>query len=205
MLSLSVIDFPSWDAKLFAFLNGLHVDWLDPIMVAISSVPIWIPLYLVIGFFIFKKYKWNGLICIAAAALCIVTVDQMSTVIKYAIERPRPCNALVSVHLLEGCGSGYSFLSNHASNVFGFAMITALFFKKRPYAIFIFIWAFVVAYSRIYLGKHYPLDIIGGAAFGMFVGGGYYLSVLLYRDVRNYLRLGKILSLFIFRPIPRVA
>lgn len=203
MLPLSVIDFPSWDAKLFTFLNGLHIDWLDPIMIAMSSVPIWIPLYLTVAFFIFRKYKWNGLVYMAAVILCIVVVDQMSTVIKYAIERPRPCNALDSVYLLEGCGKGYSFISNHASNVFGFAMVTALFFKKKPYTVAIFIWAFIVSYSRIYLGKHYPLDIMGGAAFGIFVAGGCYLMVRLYFDIISYLRLGRILSLFIFRPIPK--
>lgn len=202
---LSVVNFPSWDAELFSFLNNLHVDWLDPIMVAISSVPIWIPLYVIVSFFIFRKYRWNGLLYMAAIILCITVVDQMSTVIKYAIERPRPCNALEGVYILERCGNGYSFISNHASNVFGFAMVTALFFRKRPYTIAIFIWALVVSYSRIYLGKHYPLDIVGGATFGMFVGYGCHLLLKFYFDVRSYVRLGKVLSLVIFKPIPTSA
>ena len=200
---LSVVNFPAWDAELFSFFNGLHVDWLDPIMVAISSVPIWIPLYVIVAFFIFKKYKWNGLLYMASVVLCIAIVDQMSTVIKYAFERPRPCNALPSVYLLETCGNGYSFISNHASNVFGFAMVTTLLFKKRWYTISIFIWALVVAYSRIYLGKHYPLDIVGGAAFGMFVGGGCYLLLQLYFEIRSYLKLGKVLSIFLSRHIQK--
>lgn len=200
---LSSVNFPAWDSELFSFLNGLHFDWLDPIMVSVSSVPIWIPLYVVVSFFIFKKYKWEGLLCMAAIALCIVIADQMSTAIKYAIERPRPCNALDSVYLLETCGNGYSFISNHASNVFGFAMITALFFRKRPYTVAIFLWAFLVAYSRIYLGKHYPLDIVGGAAFGMFVGGGCYQLLQLYYDIRTYFQLDKFLSILVIRHVQK--
>ena len=201
---LSAVNFPAWDSELFSFLNSLHVSWLDPIMVVISSVPVWIPLYLVVSFFIFKKFRWTGLLYMAAVVLCIVIVDQMSTIIKYAIERPRPCNAIASVHLLETCGNGYSFISNHASNVFGFAMITALFFKKRSYTISILIWAFVVSYSRIYLGKHYPLDIIGGAAFGVFVAGGCYLLLQLYFDLRNFFRLDKVLSILLAKHVQKV-
>lgn len=196
---LSAVNFPDWDANLFTYLNGLHVDWLDPIMVLITSVPVWIPLYVVVSYFVIRKYKWDGVFCMLAIILCTVIADQMSSVIKKMIERPRPCNALPIVHILENCGGGYSFTSNHASNVFGYAMLTSLLFKKKSYSLWIFFWAALVSYSRIYVGKHYPLDIMGGAIFGMYVGGGCYLLLQFFFSLRRCLRLGKLISISFFK------
>ncbi len=170
--------FPEWDTSLFTFLNGLHVQWLDPIMVIFSKVPVWAPLYLIVCFFIVRKYKMQSLVLFVFLALCILLCDQLSTVIKQSFQRPRPCIALSNIHVLENCTRGFSFISNHAANVFGFAMFTTFLFSSRAYRISIFAWAAVVSYSRIYVGKHYPLDIIGGAIFGMLVA---VVCYLLYR------------------------
>ena len=182
------ISFPEWDTTLFYFLNGLHVSWLDSFMVLVSSVPVWIPLYLAVIFFLIKKYKWQGVFFLFCIVLCITVADQFSTVIKYAVQRPRPCQVLADVHLLENCGSGYGFVSNHSANVFGFALITSLLFRLKWYTIGIFFWALLVAYSRIYLGKHYPLDILGGAAFGMSVAFLCYLLTKVYTPLVEKIR-----------------
>lgn len=196
---LAAVNFPEWDTNLFLYLNGLHVSWLDPIMKVITGVPVWIPLYVIVSYFVIRKYKRDGIFCVLAIILCVVITDQMSSVIKHIFERPRPCNALPLVHILENCGGGKSFTSNHASNVFGFAMLTSLLFRKKSYSIWIFIWAAVVSYSRIYVGKHYPLDVMGGAIFGIYVGGGCYLLLRLFFNLREYIRLSRLFSLPFFK------
>jgi len=112
-----------------------------------------------------------------AAILLIITIvisDQLnSSVIKYWLVRPRPCHALQNVHLLVSCGSGFSFPSSHAVNNFAGALILAFFFPHAKWWFFGF--AAIVAFSRVYVGVHYPFDVIGGAVIGLFCAG----SVLL--------------------------
>jgi undecaprenyl-diphosphatase len=104
-----------------------------------------------------------------AALLLIVTIvfsDQFSSsTIKYWFERPRPCHVLHNVRLLVSCGSGYSFPSSHAVNNFAGALILAFFFPRGKWWFFGF--AAIVAYSRVYVGAHYPSDILGGAIIGL--------------------------------------
>jgi undecaprenyl-diphosphatase len=108
-----------------------------------------------------------------AAILLIITIfvsDQLSSsVIKYCFERPRPCHVLHNVHLLISCGSGFSFPSSHAVNNFAGALILAFFFPRTKWWFFGF--AAIVAFSRVYLGVHYPSDVIGGAVIGLFCSG----------------------------------
>ncbi len=161
------------DQQLFLFLNGLHGTWLDPVMKFITGIPQWIPLYLLIIFFLFRKRDWRvGLLALLGVLLTFGITDQVGNLIKSAVQRPRPCLEFEGlIHILTGCGGRYaSFISNHAANTFGLAMFTSLFFKKRSYSVFIFTWAAVVSYSRIYVGKHYPLDILAGALVGMLAG-----------------------------------
>ncbi len=106
------------------------------------------------------------------AVLAIVTVtisDQLSaSVVKPLIERVRPCHVLGDVHLLVNCSQGYSFPSSHAANVCGQALLIGNFFPRWRWALWIL--AILVSYSRIAVGVHYPLDVIGGAAVGMLSG-----------------------------------
>ena len=177
------------DQQLFIFLNGLHCAFLDPVMVFLSKIGVWIPLYVGITFFIFWKRNWKiGLLTALGVILTFALTDALGVhLFKNVIERPRPCHeaSLQSViHLLEGCGGQFSFISNHAANTFGLAMFTSLFFCRKWYSIVIFSWAAIVSYSRIYVGKHYPFDIICGAAFGLLVG---YSVFMLYQYAKRKL------------------
>ncbi len=159
------------DTNIFLFLNGLHTSWLDMPMYYISKVWVWIPLYALVVFHIVKKWKKEAIWIILTLVLCVVLTDQLTNLIKYGVERVRPSRE----PLLEGLvyhvnayrGGGFSFVSGHASNVFGFALLSSLILKHKAYSWFIFVWAVIVAYSRIYLGVHYPLDILCGTILGL--------------------------------------
>jgi len=171
----------SLDRSLFLFLNGIHTDWMDPIMQSISSKTFWIPLYLLIFFFIQRKFGWKNLGWFAlGVALVILFCDQISsTILKPYFGRYRPCNNLdikALVHTVNGgCGSGYSFVSGHATNFFGLSIFAARFFKHTYAHVLFFCWATTIAYSRIYLGLHYPADLFCGACLGFCLGTGLYL------------------------------
>jgi len=108
-----------------------------------------------------------------AAILLIVTIiisDQLnSSVIKYWLLRQRPCRMLENVRLLVSCGSGYSFPSSHAVNNFAAALILSFFLPRAKWWFFGF--AAIVAFSRVYVGVHYPSDVIGGGIIGLMCGG----------------------------------
>lgn len=165
------------DTELFLFLNGLHVDWLDPVMTFISGKITWAPFYLLLLFLIIKKYKKQSILIIIGIILLIVCSDQISSgVFKPLFERPRPChNEAIKdlVYLPNGhCGGAYGFISSHACNTFALAVYVTHLLKKyySKIAFVMFVWASLVAYSRIYMGVHYPGDVIVGAAVGVVVG-----------------------------------
>jgi len=168
---LQFLKFPEWDTHLFIFLNGLHLSWLDSLMKLFSSIPFWIPMYIVILAVIVKKKKIWSIAVILVLGISIAFADQLSVILfKNAFERLRPCYAeeLQNViYSLENCGGRYGFISSHAANSFCFAALTSRVLKNKNYTILIFFWALVVSYSRIYVGKHYPLDIICGGIFGV--------------------------------------
>jgi undecaprenyl-diphosphatase len=168
---MSAIRFPDWDTDLFIIINGFHFDWLDAVMTLFSSIKIWIPLYLIVAFVILWKKRVWGIAVLATLAVSFALADQLSVhLFKNVFERLRPCHVeelQTVIHSLENCGGKYGFISNHAANSFCFAMFTAWFFKNRYYSILIFAWAVCVSYSRIYVGKHFPLDVVCGAAFGI--------------------------------------
>jgi undecaprenyl-diphosphatase len=159
------------DIKLFAFLNGRHSEFFDQVMWFVSGVPQWIPLYLLILAWIIYRFRRKSLLIILALALLIALSDQTSVQIKMAVDRLRPCqNPDIRdwVHIVKGhCGGMFGFVSSHAANTFAFAVFTSLLLKNRIYVIFILLWASVVSYSRIYLGVHYPGDVLCGAILGV--------------------------------------
>lgn len=168
------------DHELFLFLNGLHVDWLDPVMTFISSEMGWIPFYAILLYLVFRKSGWRGLLFVVIGVVILITCsDQLSShVFKPVFHRLRPCHdPLIQdlVHLPNGhCGGQYGFISSHACNTFALASFIALIMNKfyKKIGLLMFIWAALVSYSRIYMGVHFPGDVLCGAAVGMILGFG---------------------------------
>jgi undecaprenyl-diphosphatase len=164
------------DAELFLFLNGLHNSFFDFVMYWVSDRFIWIPMYLVFIVLIIKKYKKRSWFILLFVALTIASSDQLINFAKHYFERLRPCHdesLQALVHTVRGhCGGKYSFVSGHSGNAFSLAFFLIPFFKPhyRYFTLFILIWAALVAYSRVYLGVHFPGDILAGALLGSLVG-----------------------------------
>ncbi len=161
------------DEQLFIFLNSLHTEWLDPIMVIITKTQTWIPLYFVLIYFIIKVYKKQSWIPLLGLIITIVATDQItSSIMKPFFARLRPSHepSLASIiHLVNNEQGGlYGFASSHAANTFGVAMFVWLTLRPRySWSWLLFVWAALMSYSRIYLGLHYPLDILAGALVGV--------------------------------------
>jgi undecaprenyl-diphosphatase len=179
------------DQQALLFLNSLNSPFFDKVMYAISGRVIWIPLYLTILIYLGVKYKRKFLIIILFIILGATLADQISVMFKNIFERLRPCHdpeLQGLVHLVKGeCGGMYSFVSSHATNSFNVALISLLFIKKRWFSISIIIWALVIGYSRIYLGVHYPGDVICGSILGALIGWSIYsLYVLTDNKILQY-------------------
>jgi undecaprenyl-diphosphatase len=177
------------DTALFLFLNGLHFPALDPIMVFISGKLTWLPFYLFLVFLMYRKFGWRLVWVLLGAALVVTLADQTSVhLFKNVFERLRPCHnpeIRELIHLAASkCYGKFGFVSSHAANSFGVAVFLALAFKTRWFSWFILAWALLVSYSRIYLGVHYPADIIVGGLLGAVCG--YAVWNLLYGFNKTY-------------------
>jgi undecaprenyl-diphosphatase len=166
------------DQQLFLFLNSINSPFFDQVMHGISGRIIWVPLYLAILIYLGVKYKKKFLVILLFIILAATLADQFSVIVKNIVLRLRPCHepSLAGlVHIVRGeCGGMYSFVSSHATNSFDVALLSLLFIRKRWFSISIVIWALVIGYSRIYLGVHYPGDVICGSILGSLVGWGCY-------------------------------
>lgn len=162
----------SIDAQLFLFLNGIHSPFGDFVMYWLSDKYIWVPLYAFLLFLLYRYYGLKAFILLVLVALLITISDQVSVhLFKNVFQRFRPCHepALEGmVYTLGRCGGKFGFISSHASNSFALATFMALLLwnKLRTMAIIMLIWAALVSYSRVYLGVHYPGDILVGGMVG---------------------------------------
>jgi undecaprenyl-diphosphatase len=144
-------------------------------MYAVSGKLIWLPLYLSIIALVIFRYRRKAYIIVPVLILTVVVSDQLSVhAFKEVFMRLRPCRepSLAGlVHTVNGkCPGLYGFVSSHASNSFSVAMISLLFVNRRWFTISMLTWAAIIGYSRIYLGVHYPGDVICGAILGLAVG-----------------------------------
>lgn len=165
------------DIRFFLLLNGLHADWLDPVMVSLTEMWPWIPLYLLWAFLIVKTYRKQSVWIFLSLALVVLCSDQLSAhVCKPLFHRLRPCfNPELEgmVHLPNGLPGGrYGFVSSHAANTFAIAaFLTAALRKSWCWVGWtLYGWALISSYSRIYIGVHYPGDILCGAVLGILIG-----------------------------------
>lgn len=159
------------DTGAFLTLNGWHADWLDVAMYWISDREFWFPAYALLLIWLGWKFRWAALGVVLALALTVALSDQVtSSVMKPLFLRLRPCHEPAIdqwVHVVWECGGTYGFASSHAANSFGFAALLYLLLPRhRAFARFLFVWAALVSYSRIYVGAHYPLDVLAGAGVG---------------------------------------
>lgn len=165
------------DSDLFLFLNGLHTDWMDKVMTLITDMWVWMPLYFLLIYWMVKQYGKRWWWIVLSVCVVVLCSDQLAShVCKPLFQRLRPCynsDFQDLIYLPKGLAGGkYGFVSSHAANTFAVAtFLTAVLTKSRPWtAILLFFWAFVSSYSRIYIGFHYPGDIVCGAVLGVLVG-----------------------------------
>ena len=169
------------DSDLFLFLNGLHTQGLDRFMVLVTDMWVWLLLYALWIYWTVKQYGKRWWWVILAVCLVVLCSDQLAShVCKPLFHRLRPCfneDFQDVIWLPKGLAGGrFGFVSSHAANTFAIAtFLTPALAKFRPWvALSLFLWAALSSYSRIYIGYHYPGDIVVGALLGALVGWAFW-------------------------------
>jgi len=168
----------SWDRWLFLKINGhWTLPFLDSVFPYVRDPFFWAPIYIFILLFVNLNYGRKGLWWSLAFICTVALTDGIgSKIFKEGFQRPRPCNEPdLAGHvrlLLRYCGTGFSFVSNHAANHFGMATFAVLTFRGtfKKWIYVAYAWALLVAYAQIYVGVHYPADVLGGAGLGVLAG-----------------------------------
>lgn len=160
------------DINLFLWLNGHYSSWADPIMVWVTERNTWLPFYLLLVSWLIYHYRKRALGIGITLILAVALADQLtSSFLKPLTHRLRPCHDPVVqglIHPVMECGGRYGFASSHAATSFALAMALWLTVGDRfPAVKWVFLWAALLSYSRIYVGAHYPLDILAGTGIGL--------------------------------------
>lgn len=192
----------SIDIEIFKMLNAHYNAYFDQFMWLVSSRLAWIPMCFALLWVIFRNNWRNGVAALIFIAITITLCDQIASgIIKHAVERLRPSRTeeLMSiVHTVNGyIGGKYGFVSSHAANSFGVAMLLSLLIKDKVFTWLMFAWALILSYSRIYLGVHFPGDILGGFVVGFVV------VAVLYKIYRKLLTTKARLYITIDVPTPQ--
>lgn len=172
-----------WDQQLFLFLNQLGSETFDFFWLLLSEKATNAVIYLSLVVIYGKKHEWSSaFFLLLVAALMVGFTDQLTNLFKHSVLRLRPCYTVEIQDLLrlvkDGCGGKYGFFSGHASNSFALAFYFALVFssQKKICPLLLSIAA-LIAYSRVYLGVHFPLDIVCGALVGISIASAVYFLV----------------------------
>jgi len=178
-----------WDQELFLWLNGLGSEPFDAFWMTVTNKRYTIGFYAILTAVMSKRLGWkNTLWMLLTIALLITFTDQITNLFKDGFKRLRPCHEVGLTDIMRqvkpGCGGKYGYFSGHASNSFAMAtFFVVLFARHLKWLRWLFLVAALVAYSRIYIGVHYPLDVIIGTCFGIL--GGWLFAKLYLRFIPN--------------------
>lgn len=179
-----------FDKELLLLINGFHNHALDSFMMYVSSKLGWLPLYILLLYLIIKDYKRRSWLVFVIIALTVLLSDQISVhLFKNVFQRLRPChNEDLSglLHMVKSCGGEFGFVSSHATNSFSIAIFMILLFKNKYSWVIpvMLVYGLLISYSRVYLGVHYPSDVICGAILGSIIGTTtYYLFKLVNKRI----------------------
>ena len=191
------------DTEILLAINGWHAPWADTLMWIISAKATWIPLYLLlIGLLVWRyrkpamtSVKWLQrvpacVVMIVVIGLAVGAADFIASgILKELVARPRPTRVpeLEGVlHLVNGYRSGrYGFVSSHAANTMAVALLFSLIWRNKIATVGLMLWVTANCYSRMYLGVHYPTDILGGLMVGALVAVVVYAMLVRYRLVEK--------------------